>query len=58
MDTVTDLRMQLALREVVDDLVRDGWGVVSRTPSLIVQRGRVRKEVFTARTGVHVVLTL
>ena len=53
-----DLRLQLALRKIIDDLVREGYDVVSRAPMLIVQRGRIRKEVFTARTGVHVVVTL
>lgn len=53
-----ELRMQLALREIIDDLIREGWEVDRDAPTLIVQRAKVRKEVFTARTGVHVVLTL
>ena len=55
---MTNLRMQLSLRQTIDALIREGWEVVSRSPSLVVQRGPVRKEVFTARAGVHVVVTL
>lgn len=33
-----DLRMQLTLRALVDDMIRDGWQVVSRSPDFIMRR--------------------
>ena len=54
---MTDLRMQLTLRALVDDMIREGWEVVSRSPDLVVERRKVRKEVRSVGNW-QVVITL
>ena len=43
-----ELRMQLDLRALVDDMIREGWQVVSRSPVLLVSRGRVIRQIMVA----------
>lgn len=52
-----NLRMQLDLRQIIDDMIREGWEVVSRSPDLVVERRKVRKEV-RAVGNRQVVITL